>query len=486
MVRPTRRGNTKSEKAQRPPITFADHTVGQRTAPQDEDGWSVVETRETKKNQRLRKFANKDIPTPPPLPPTADDLKRFHVRENRHQFTPELIFACARNGSRDPIFEAAGKILRIHNIQTFAKFANPLSISQLEHPSWHEFVLGHGTRQYAIGRMGSDPFFAKAPLSISKGKVMVRNGAEFLDLEDWIETLPFTAGPDIYGEAGYKMLDQWHKARKLQKQCPRINANVMDILLLHAIGEVRNVQNDSQGPTILRAYDFRHGSAESVQAWSGGAHISPRSIQNVNWRLLCLNKDTYERVQRLIRLHTTKSFTAPYILQDVLLSASTNFINSLTKVQLSFTDVDYFTFFGVTLSGCLLPRGPHVSNITADVLRNIPTLVYLELFFHSPLDQVRSNQIPWDFSDIPRSDMGGEVIAQNVPYQCRRLLVDYILCFAYRSISLVLKVEISGYVKTSTRDYWHRILRDKRNQIAHSKMVEERIKAIRKQPSEDS
>lgn len=283
---------------------------------------------------------------------------------------------------------------------------------------------------------------AKLPLFASNDKLMVLNGATSLEFKDWLSSLSFMDGPDILGEAGYKIQFQWHKACGAQKRCPHLNDDVMRLVILHAVGEVRHVTEDGQlGYLLERAPHVNPGTPTSTPV-----------ISAVDWRILCLNKATSKMALQVIRFDTIKNFAQIYNLRDIVLYGPPNFMGCLSRLQLSFSDAEYFAFFQVALPA-YIPETSTISHSTAAELLKFPNLRYLELWF-------RSTIVGNDLSGRPIDQVAWHPTSHTVtsagkifcPYPCRHAIVDYILCWAYPFISHIPKVNITGYAKTKTRD----------------------------------
>jgi hypothetical protein len=308
---------------------------------------------------------------------------------------------------------------------------------------------------------------AKLPLFISNDKLMILNGATSLEFEDWLQSLSFEDGPDIIGEAGYKIMFQWHKSRGLQKRCPTLNDDVMRLVVLHAVGEVRHVDND-----------FHHGYVlERAHGETGIPRDTPK-ISAVDWRLLSLNKATSKMALQVIRFDTIKNFSDINDLRQTVLDAPPNLMDCLSRLQLSFSDAKYFDFFQVTLPAYLASPSTD-SHSTAAVLLSLPNLRYLDLWFHSTIPQSNffaTPHISWHSANHTVANNG----TITCPYPCRHAIVDYIMCWAYPFIAHIPKVNITGYVKTKTRNAWLRILRDKRNRHSHLIEVQERVNLFNK------
>lgn len=294
-----------------------------------------------------------------------------------------------------------------------------------------------------------------------------------IKFDNWLLALPPVAEIDVLGDQGYKELFQWHSARGAQNRCSRLDNDVMSIVLLHAIGDVRHVDDDRMGGfSIVR----KHVNTDRFMMM-GGRHSLV--VQSVDGRVMCLNKQLAEIARRALEFHTIKTFDMRSSLPDTISAAPSRFLASLSRIQLSLTDDDYLYFFHVKLPGLGLAQeyAHHLPQCAA--LRRLPNLNYLELRFDSPYNKHGYSQIDWDPSNITQSSPGA---CKFLQYPCRRTLVDYIMCFAYQHIVHIRSVNITGYVKTETRNHWLRILQDGPNWENHMAAVKMRIDAIQKQP----
>ncbi|KAK5134733.1 hypothetical protein LTR08_006108 [Meristemomyces frigidus] len=164
----------------------------------------------------------------------------------------------------------------------------------------------------------------------------------------------------------------------------------------------------------------------------------------------------------------------------------------LNKLQLTFTDVQYVDFFHAAIPACV----PHFLGFTqwhdqapAVVLAQMPVLRYLELWFHSTLRREHATPFPH------RAVRGGPI--KNIEeieneygldvdgYPCRKAIVEYIMCFAYQDIGHVARINLTGYVKTSTRDRWLGVFGALTGREAIEKTIDERMMEIRSIPSKN-
>jgi hypothetical protein len=140
---------------------------------------------------------------------------------------------------------------------------------------------------------------------------------------------------------------------------------------------------------------------------------------------------------------TRKCFVAPNHLQSVLNAAITPQFNWLNKIILDFTMDGWFKFFGVDI----WPNF-HIdsSRSLGYLLSTMPGLDYLQMWFRSPDDG--HNTSPW---------CGSSVIIP--PYICcQRVMVDWIMTFAWPFIKSLSKVTIGGAVKKDSKVKWDGLL----------------------------
>lgn len=462
------------------PAASSDPKPDPRKVLKNADGSYTIRTKEDMKTQRRIRYANTHIPLPPPLPKRADPLDRPVVHRSRHDFVPNLSFA--RTDFQDPIIRAVNRQLKAHNNSSFDKFVNPLTISMLERRPWHDFVLGTRTQLCCV--IGGVEFTARVALYISKGEPMVVYKDDSIRFQDWLSSLSLDAGPDILGPPGYKKLHDWHQARGAQQQCPRLNDDVMRIVLLHAIGEVRNVRMHSVvGFMTTMKYDNHDRGARGTQVENcRGLPLGPPAIPKLDRRVMCINKQLAQTARRVLEYDTIKSFDEFHTIASMMREAPPNFLESLSRVQLAFNDQDHLNFFRIPLPGLELSFDYINDPPRSSVLKELPNLNYLELWFNSPADSAGYINIDWDPSSWTQSCPGSYKYCR---YPCRRAMVDYILCFAYSAIAHIRSVNLTGYVKNETRNHWLSILQDGVNRDNHLEAAEQRIKEILAQPVAD-
>jgi hypothetical protein len=127
----------------------------------------------------------------------------------------------------------------------------------------------------------------------------------------------------------------------------------------------------------------------------------------------------------------------------------------LNRIQLNLDITRYFELFGVDINPVVHIRA--TANMGA-LLRNIPGLKHLELFFRNPYE----SRNPWyNFHDRFRRTlwfMLDEDYYGTERYPCQKTVVDWVLTFAFPYIKNIPNIHLLGSVKKSTKDKWYNIL----------------------------
>jgi hypothetical protein len=176
-----------------------------------------------------------------------------------------------------------------------------------------------------------------------------------------------------------------------------------------------------------------------------------------NYKILALNKRIRQEALEAGWNGTWKHFVSPFYLINALSDGLSPLgYNWLTRLQLNFTLDAYFTFFGVSFA----PIAHRLSG-NGDVLQGIGGLKHLELFFRSPYGpSARWN--PWShFYDQNhctgwfRGDSNYKTMA-SMP--CQKIVIDYILAFAFPYIKDIPNIHLAGSIKRCTKEKWYYIL----------------------------
>ena len=170
-------------------------------------------------------------------------------------------------------------------------------------------------------------------------------------------------------------------------------------------------------------------------------------------KVLLLNKEIHEEASRIAWETTRKCFESYRQLRFVIKAKAgpARQFQCLAKIQLNFTNNEYFNFFGLNVTDDLTDPN---ERCCGHYLRNLPRLRDLEMRFRNPYDGYAAS--PWELQ-IERGgrDYGSE------PVGCQKVVVDRIMCFAFPFIKGVEKVKTVGAVKTSTRAKWEKVFQAK-------------------------
>ncbi|KAH9810922.1 thioesterase [Teratosphaeria destructans] len=336
-----------------------------------------------------------------------------------------------------PFLEAARHSLQTHNHSTFARYLAPdLGIVATPSSTSSNVAIRH----FEISRAGyEDPpwlrtkvsmFFAPNAGGTSVLMAKCSDGAQ--TFETYLAALPVPRMRRMGRQESYELQWEWWQARGKIFNFLGLPIELKEMLLLQMVGEVR--------PVMLE------------------------------WHMLI--KDINAMLQPIIRNQAITQFWDSQVL--LRLGYPTGlylpFRPNLTRIMLDFSDFDYVQFFHTEvlpnagrISIYAFPGGPH-----AAYLSKLPNLRYLELWFHPTMD----------YSEQPWWDMHVDDPHENRPFPCRKGMVDLIMLLAYQYINQISTINMTGYVKTVTRNKWLSIFRDLKNAVRRQE-VEHQVEAER-------
>ena len=440
-------------------------------------------------------------------------IDRPIMKDNRHKFERSLRFGLDEEIA--PYVRATTKLLEIYNLSTLQRFADSLQVSPLKDEP--QFIDGKKVHYFVFGRSNflvKVPVFLESKLDLTsrlqKHDITVVDGDSTYSLEDWVRSLPPLA-PTPMGEAGYRMLHAWHRECRAHRSSPvksfsNMPVEIQDDIITHMVGAVRPLTE----PRFCKAFNeetvtpnqfnlvngddsaFRpYGGYEPIREYTRDERIVVSSLRPripaLNIDSLLLNKEIYKSVKLILRTRSIMSFCTSDYIASTISHAPQSLWANMTRVQLAFSDFEYFGFFDLELPGIdkaelakkTIPRKAYSqtpSTINASVLRQLPALKYLELWFNSPLNPYACS--PWyatNTADAKEKDP--EINRRRFP--CRKTMVDYILTAAFPHVQHIQHLNITGYVKTSTREHWLSIFRnhnDRPNQLAK---VEQKLREMK-------
>ncbi|GIZ47407.1 hypothetical protein CKM354_001049800 [Cercospora kikuchii] len=429
----------------------------QSQAAESEEGWSVYESKRTKKmHDRIRK----EHP--------FDSIDKPIIRTDRDEFRPPLQLIHHHEDTQ--YIKSALRVLAPFNRATFSQYCNRMHISSLK--CRPQRIGDIEVRYFALTRRG---LMAKVPLCLQKSarnhgrpkereELLVLDGDSVRPFADWLGDLPAPHGPPLLGRDGYHSMHMWHRERRkfTSTKLPcfaDMPTEIKENILLHMVGEVCYLEFDYSwtGPDGPRLPDFDN----------------PLYGYEFDRNILTLNKEIYQLVQPIIRRRTIKRLCYFYVITEGLNPAYA-FVNNLTRLQLTFSDTEYTSFFHLILPGLrhLVDQDDH--HTTAWL--QLPQLKYLELWFDAPLDPEESNVWLMEWETLPSSDI--DKYAEVHRFPCRKTMIDWILTAAFRYIQHIPTVNFTGYVKTVTRNKWLEIFRNKRERESQLAQVQEKLQEL--------
>ena len=160
------------------------------------------------------------------------------VLASRHNFNPPLSFSAPQG--HDRILATAKQAMKTYSNSSFSGFCNPLNIEPLFSVNvvfLHQAMLADvaPSAMYAIGRYG---LMAKVHLylnPVNNSQVLVQDQQTFVDLKEWLKSLP-SPTCNITGQRGYDLMLQWWTATNQVCSIMEVTAEVRIQILEHAFG----------------------------------------------------------------------------------------------------------------------------------------------------------------------------------------------------------------------------------------------------------
>ncbi|KAF2794800.1 hypothetical protein K505DRAFT_360752 [Melanomma pulvis-pyrius CBS 109.77] len=136
--------------------------------------------------------------------------------------------------------------------------------------------------------------------------------------------------------------------------------------------------------------------------------------------------------------------------------------NYLNRVSLNLGNDGYFALFGLNCQPFRL-ENEYPNPRFLEIMKSTQ---YLELCFRNPFEGWSND--PWctlhDAMDLPAKDRGS----------CQKIIVDWILTFAKPYIEHIPKIELTGFIKHSTKGKWDTIFEEQRTKKVYYEMANER------------
>ncbi|KAF2657870.1 hypothetical protein K491DRAFT_594063 [Lophiostoma macrostomum CBS 122681] len=328
--------------------------------------------------------------------------------------------------------------------------------------------------------MRLDEFPITVPISImdrtiplKSENVVVRSYGTWKPLEAWL--LGVTEYMDCGSTRSLSSQRIWWerngKTFRLMDLPAEVRANVFEHILGSPI-YLRTALNSSTGQNVVT---FRPGKGaadyHSTIHWENSyayeeaekfpriatSYSKGRNVRLANMNIFLVNKQIRDEALKSGWEGTWKHFSLRYILKDVLQCPNppTEF-NWLSRIELHLSASGFIGLFGVEVYPEI-----HIdaSCSYGHLLQRILNLKQLRLRFRSPYDGPQAN--PWRdyvqhrrYADVIQSDPRCK---DMVKFPCQRILVDYILTFAFPFIKHVPNIYLAGCIKSKQKADWDRI-----------------------------
>ena len=416
------------------------------------------------------------------------------ILKNRHEFGDrprrkyriELKFHVPNRN--DAVYFQAREVIRRYNQgDSFEKFANPLWLEAVNAgPTWF-YDFETAPEVHAVMRFD---MIAVVQLKLKIDttgltSVLVANGAEgWVALKQWLPTLP---AQTLTGKGYHKLQWQWWQTITKTFRLMDLPKELREIVMLYALGKRVHIEitmnpdpsgREVEGTTISITQSC---SFDDPQCRPFGIRDTtlPDAIPATNMGMLYLNKDLRARALDILRFDTTKCCDKIYQLQCIIKpSIPRDFTQYVRRLELSFTNAEYRSFFGVRVAPFNTIQ-EHIAKPTASILLQLPHLQRLDLFFRSTITLENS---AW--AGVRREDFPEMVLTNRYP--CQKPWVAWVMTFAFKHIRHIPKVILKGYVKTESKKYWEGVLNhghDVKNLFAQE--IQDRRVVISKTPTKE-
>ncbi|KAK5120833.1 hypothetical protein LTR85_005900 [Meristemomyces frigidus] len=319
----------------------------------------------------------------------------------------------------------------------------------------------------------------------SAGAVMIRDGERWRPLNEWLHTLP----PPTMKEYGKVAIEEQYKCWRRTGRPFRfldLPKELQRHILLFAVDEHIEPEYDNEwipkdgGVYQKKGVKLTKGTFRAQERSYRGSYARTNlpPIAPVNLALLGLSKQTRTMALDVLWGDTTKTYrAAPYTgewatrieqTMDLVPKARLGF---LRRIQLALTNIEYVRLFNVYLPGAV---GPGVFSYTyynehyLEVWEDLPNLKYLNIHFESTAG-----------SSYSPGSLVATMDLERLP--CQKVLLDWIMCYVAEHIIHIPTIELSGSIKTCTKQKWAAILND-RSRTDYLPMLKEQQEAIHALP----
>ncbi|KAK3075301.1 hypothetical protein LTR53_001502 [Teratosphaeriaceae sp. CCFEE 6253] len=368
------------------------------------------------------------------------------------------------------IYAMAMPEVRLHNLQSLAHFAHPLELRPWQ--IWRGTV--HQPLRYLLVRrsLGVCTYIqlsstaAEHNMGVQNLVLTNINGRIICTLSEFLNGLGVPELENCTGSYGFDLQNRWWSARG--KFCDFLDLPdlVQHTILLQLAGDVDVMLSDTWSHPRCSLWT----PVTEIRILARRSLYHPEishEINSIPWDILRTNKIVRRKMQRIMRYHVTKHFARVEEYDKLTFLPIYADLTMLTRMQLAQCDRDFLHFFGAdvecTNSERIYSAFPGCPGVALSLMSNVR---YLELCFESihscegclrPCVKLEEDEQDHDDDD---DDGGPRVLARMCKLErpCRRAMVDYIMCFAYEYVKHIPKVNLTGYVKGSTKQKWLGIL----------------------------
>ncbi|KAK3110228.1 hypothetical protein LTR53_015692 [Teratosphaeriaceae sp. CCFEE 6253] len=394
----------------------------------------------------------------------------------------------------DPVYVIAMRENHLHNVQSLAHFAHPLELVPwtLWRANVHQPLVYLAVRQSLGVRraLKLSSTAAEKEMGVQNLVLSDIDGCIISTLSEWLAGLGVPELEHCTGARGYDLQHKWWSRRGKFCDFLALPVLVQRKILLHVVGEVCAVvdRSSSQPAYLLQAPESRIEAFVSCNwfptyAWNNNTVPICQSI-------LRTNKTVRQEMQNIMQHHVTKRFGRAHIFDELTFLPEFPRLDFLSRLQLALSDRDFLHFIGADVE-CAEPHRIYSDfpGCPAVALSTMPNVRYLEFYFesiHSCKGCLRPCAKPIRDDQNGNDEPGLTTGACELERPCRKAMVDYVLCFAYEYVKHISKINLTGYIKDSTKQRWLRLLHivyDRRN--SDVQRLDERLEALRSTPASE-
>lgn len=407
--------------------------------------------------------------------------------------TPKPVIPFAVPHPNDRIFHKARDIVIAHNRKSFANYTDPLYIYAFERVSTayagqkSEVDLALVYRRTGL----RIPFKLIPKPSNAKAEVLeceVKGGWQ--PFAKWLDSLKPPPGSEVAAQRGLHLQQQWWDKNGRHFRLMDLPAELRITVLEHAIGPVIYPRRDQH-----LSYGIGSESATYFDSLASSItidHTKPHTARpNVDFIFSC--RKLYEEVKLHFHYSTAKAFEDPRDLASYIrrLPSAPGALKRLRHLDLDLEMRNYILFFDVqaapfNYTAYQTQLVHYRIQGDAKVLRDLPFLQSLRLHFRSTISA--ADDSAWQYTGTFNGhewycDFRGMRDREGFATPCQKILVDWILTYAKDYIQHTPQVQLTGYLKDSTKEKWERIPADERAGVQHD--MEEGKRAVQTWPTDD-